>query len=345
MKWSRPWGNWADIFTGKIMKTIGRRDFLKLTGLAALGALSACTPGAIALPGEPPQPNGRKRVLRIAHMTDFHVWPRGQAPEGMRRALRHAQSQADPPDMIFNTGDSIMDALKIVDQAAVEAQWETFNSLLKSECSLPVVHAIGNHDVWGWGSPDPAIQSDPLYGKVMALEKLGLEKPYYSFDRAGWHFLVLDSNHPPNEVSTEPYIGRLDEAQFQWLVTDINRIAQTSNTPVCILSHIPILAACEYFDGPNEASGNWVVPGSWMHIDARRFRDYFLQVPNVRLCLSGHAHQYESLDYLGVRYVTSGAVCGNWWDGDYMNFPPAYVMVNLYEDGTSDSFFVPYDRL
>ena len=68
----------------------------------------------------------------------------------------------------------------------------------------------------------------------------------------------------------------------------------------------------------------------------------FLQGPNVKLCLSGHTHQYESLDYLGVRYVTSGAVCGNWWRGVYMNCPPGYVMVNLYDDGSSDSTLVPY---
>jgi 3',5'-cyclic AMP phosphodiesterase CpdA len=277
-------------------------------------------------------------------MTDFHVWSLGGAPDGMTRALRHAQTQEDPPDIIVNTGDSIMDSLDTRDKGAVEAQWDVYNSILKSECSLPVIHAIGNHDVWGWGHPEASTNSDPLHGKNMALEKLGLDKPYYSFDRAGWHFLVLDSIHLPNEASEYPYIGRLDDEQFKWLTEDINSLADT-NTPICILSHIPIVAACEYFDGPNEESGNWVVPGSWMHIDARRFRDTFLQAPNVRLCLSGHTHQYESLDYLGVRYVTSGAVCGNWWKGDYLNFPPAYVMVNLYEDGTADSHFIPYGQV
>jgi hypothetical protein len=58
--------------------------------------------------------------------------------------------------------------------------------------------------------------------------------------------------------------------------------------------------------------------------------------------LSGHAHQHEVLDYLEVRYVNSGAVSGNWWNGAYMDFPPAYVLIDLYEDGTSESTFVPY---
>jgi len=336
-----------------------RRDFLKLAGLTTIGLVGACTSSQAANTVTPAtvQPSAtleptatmevvsqRKRVLRIAHMTDFHAQPEGMAPSGIRRALRHAQNQEDPPDIIFNTGDSIMESLG-ANKARTEAQWDVFNNVLASDCKVPIVHSIGNHDVWGWGMEDLAIKNDPLYGKEMALEKLGLANRYYSFDLAGWHFVVLDSTHLPNTVSRYPYIGALDEEQFQWLVTDINGIAMTSTMPVCILSHIPIIAACEYFDGPNEETGNWVVPAAWMHIDSRRFRDYFLQTSSIRLCLSGHTHQYEVLDYLGVRYMTNGAVCGNWWNGIYMDFPPAYVMVNLYDDGSADSLFVPYDKV
>ena len=281
----------------------------------------------------------RKRVLRIAHMTDFHVQPEGAAPDSMRRALRHAQNQDDPPDFILNTGDCVMDSLE-KDKGRVRAQWEAYRSILDAECKLPIIHALGNHDIWGWGLSDGGIEKDPLYGKQMGLENLGLKNRYYSFDRAGWHFVVLDSMHARNEVSRYPYIGQLDEEQFNWLGDDIKGVA--GPTPICIVSHMPILTACAFFDGDNEKTGNWVVPASWMHIDARRFRELFAQSPGVRLCLSGHIHQYESLDYLGVRYVTSGAVCGNWWRGVYMNCPPGYVMVNLYDDGSSDSTLVPY---
>ena len=339
-------------------KAFKRRDFLRLSGLTALGALGACTspqviaavtsppvqPTATTIPTVTPEPvNQKKRVLRIAHMTDFHAQPEQLAPDGMTRALRHAQAQDDPPDIIINTGDSVMESLE-ADKVRVEVQWEVFNNIIEAECKLPIFHAIGNHDVWGWGMTDSEIRSDPQYGKEIAIEKLGLPDRYYSFDRAGWHFVVLDSTHLPNNISTHPYIGKLDDEQFQWLVADVSQIAMTTNMPICIVSHIPILAACEYFDGPNEESGNWVVPAAWMHIDARRFRDHFLQKSSVRLCLSGHTHQYEVLDYLGVRYMTNGAVCGNWWNGIYMDFPPAYVMVNLYDDGTADSLFVPYEE-
>lgn len=360
---------------------INRRDFLKLAGLTALGATSACAAGtsqpALATVTEgasdriptpiqltsrntealqsafdpasetvepasapQPQPMGqKKRVLRIAHLTDFHMQPEGIAPKGMAQAIRHAQEQEDPPDIILNTGDSVMESLE-ADKTRTEAQWEVYSSILEAEAKVPVFHAVGNHDVWGWAVSDPAVKNDPRYGKEMAVEKLGLSNRYYSFDRAGWHFIVLDSTYLPNDVSAYPYIGKIDEEQFKWLVDDVNALSRSM--PICIVSHIPIVAACEYFDGPNEESGNWTVPAAWMHIDARRFRSLFLGYPNIKLCLSGHTHQYESLDYLGVRYLTNGAVCGNWWMGSYMDFPPAYVMVNLYDDGSSDSSFVPY---
>ena len=335
-----------------------RREFLVSAG-AAIAAAVACnltpsesqptattTPPAIFIPPfertSTPTAASRsswQRVLRIGHITDIHMKATSDARVGMARALQSVQSQADPPDFLLNTGDSIMDGLKTKKEFAVQ-NWDLFASILQENCSLPIYHAIGNHDVWGWGLGDPSIQGDPLYGKGMALQYLGLEKGYYSFDRGGWRFIVLDSTHTAEIQSVIPYTGKLDEEQFAWLENDL---AQTpASTPVCIATHIPILSACEYFDGPNETTGNWVVPGAWMHIDARRFRELFLRYNNVRLCLSGHAHQLDAVGYLDVQYFCDGAVCGNWWNGSYMDFPPLYAMINLYEDGSSEREVIVY---
>ncbi len=81
-----------------------------------------------------------------------------------------------------------------------------------------------------------------------------------------------------------------------------------------------------------------------MHIDAGWLRQLFLAHPNVRACLSGHAHQQDRVDYLGVRYACDGAVSGNWWYGDYLNCPPAYVMVDFFADGSIETEFVAYGQ-
>jgi len=316
-----------------------RREFIGGVGVAAMGA-AGISSVASAMAALKPRVK-RKRVLRIAHLTDIHVQPEGAAPDGMARALRSAQSLADKPDIIFTGGDSIMDALG-ADKSRVQAQWEVFQSVLKSECSLPVVHCIGNHDVWGWGLDDESIKQDRLYGKQWAVEEFGLESRYYSFDKAGWHFIVLDSTYYVDVAgpSGECYTAKLDEEQFEWLKEELRKTP--ISVPVCVLSHIPIICFCAFLDGENEKSGDWVVPGAWMHIDARRIKDLFLEHSNVRLCLSGHMHMEDKVEYLGVKYLCDGAVSGSWWKGNHYEFPPAYVVVDLYNDGSWRSEYIPY---
>ena len=79
----------------------------------------------------------------------------------------------------------------------MQAQWDTWDAILKKELRLPYVSCIRNHDIWGWGlDDDVAAKDDPLYGKALALEALGLENRYYTFEKAGWQFFVLDSMEP-----------------------------------------------------------------------------------------------------------------------------------------------------
>lgn len=196
---------------------ISRREFLTLSGVGVAALSAACSPPMAAeqvqTQAEPPP---AQRVCRLAHLTDFHILPQAGIQEQVAKAFRHVQALEDQPDFVLNTGDSIMDSLTTSKEDA-ERQWQAFLEVVQNECHLPIYHAIGNHDVWGWGVKQAGIQTDPLYGKGLAMQKLGLSAPYYSFDVGGWHFIVLDSVHPANAVSKEPYIGKLDEEQFGWL--------------------------------------------------------------------------------------------------------------------------------
>jgi 3',5'-cyclic AMP phosphodiesterase CpdA len=276
----------------------------------------------------------------------MHIDPGAAATAGFARALRHVHALRPPVDAILNTGDCILESL-FADRSSTQAQWDAFRSVLDAELTLPIYHCIGNHDVWGWGLGDPGLQNDPLYGKGFPLQELALSSAYYAFDLGGWHFIVLDSTHPsilgPGAPHADiPYTGRLDDAQFAWLQGQLD--AAPPEQPVCIVSHIPILSACELLDGPNEETGNWLVPGAWVHIDARRLWELFRAHPNVRTCLSGHTHQHERVDYHGLSYHTNGSVSGSWWQGPYMGFPPAYVVLSFYADGSMESTIVVYDE-
>jgi len=326
-------------------KPISRRDFLKVSGVLTAGLplfhqSSLTSAGFTNLTKD----NKGKKRLRVAHITDIHyipgdIWDVPQ--ERFLKALADIHHLKPKVNVIFNTGDTIFDSLDS-DMDWTQYQWDAFNQIMAAKCSLPVYHCIGNHDVWGWAyqNTDPTIVNDPLFGKAMAVQKLSLPGRYYSFDLGGWHFIMLDSMQPPEvEEPFTCYIGKLDEEQFEWLTQELNAI---QDKPICILSHIPLLCACEYYDGDNETPDYWKVPAAWMHIDSRRTRNLFLEHPNVKLCLSGHAHQQEELSYLKVKYLNDGAICGAWWEGAYLDFPPGYVIIDLYDDGSCTSEFVVY---
>ncbi len=315
---------------------LNRRELLAAGGAAAALAMLGSPVGrASAAAGAAPA-GDRKRVLRLAHLTDIHVQPERRAAEGLAACLRHVQAQADRPELILTGGDLIMDSMG-ANEARTRTQWDVFAKVFQEECRLPVEHCIGNHDVWGWDRKDSATDgSEARWGKKWVMEQLGLARPYRSFDRAGWHFIVLDSTFPKDDG----YTARLDDEQFEWLAGDLAKT--DAKTPVLVLSHIPILAACTFFDGDCEKSGDWQVPGAWMHVDARRIKDLFRKHPNVKLCLSGHIHLVDRVDYLGVTYLCNGAVCGGWWKGPNQEFSEGYGLVNLFSDGTLESEYVTF---
>ncbi|MCB9232018.1 MAG: metallophosphoesterase [Bacteroidia bacterium] len=306
-----------------------RRDFLK-TGSLAAGAAAG-----LALPLNAfSKPQSAKRVLRIAHMTDIHVQPKGKAPYGMEAAFKAVHAE-EGVDFILNGGDSIMDALGRT-KSEVSEEWKLWHEILDSTLKLPMYNCLGNHDIWGWSLPKEP-QKDPNYGKDWALDQFGMKGRYYSFDQGGWHFIVLDSM---THAKVRGYTALFGEEQLRWLREDLEGV--NPQTPVCVLSHIPIICFCAFFDGDNEKSGRWNVPGAWMHLDGRQVKDIFKDFPNVKICLSGHIHLQDAVEYLGVKYLCNGAVCGGWWGGNYQEFPPAYVIVDLYEDGSSTHRVVPY---
>lgn len=314
--------------------TLSRRAVLGAFGMGAaslgLGSLGlAQTTPAIAS-------GARKRLLRLAHITDVHVQPELGAADGLAAGLQHLQEQKDKPELIINTGDSIFDSFK-QDDARTKTQWNLWNAVLKSENALPIEHCIGNHDIWGWNKERSGLTGDePLYGKKRAVEMLGIGMPYRSFDRNGWHFIVLDSVMP----APDGYRAELDDAQFEWLANDLK--ATDAKTPVLVMSHIPIFSIASFFGAKTGPEGTLVHDGA-MHTDYRRIKDLFKQHANVKLAVSGHLHLVDRADYLGVSYLCHGAVSGGWWKGPRMNECDAgYAMIDLFDDGSFESEYITY---
>jgi 3',5'-cyclic-AMP phosphodiesterase len=324
---------------GRIMSEgITRRGAIKAAAGIATGAVVLPGQGAAEVLGQTDTVKNRRRVLRFAHMTDVHVKPERGAAEGMTKALRHAQSLSDPPELIVNGGDAIMDALGQT-RSRTQEQWGLWHSILKNECSLPVESCIGNHDIWGWYKKKSGTAGDePQWGKASALAELGLNKPYRAFGRAGWRFIVLDSVQLREGGGA--YTAKLDDEQFDWLAGELASIDPA--TPVVIISHIPIVSVVPAFFKDYFKDGKTQVPGALLHTDMHRIKDLFYKHKNIKLCLSGHIHLVDRVEYLGVTYICGGAVSGAWWGGDWHECEAGYGVIDLYDDGGFGYQYVPY---
>jgi Icc protein len=303
-----------------------RRQLLK-----GLGAIA----GALHLPSvvKGAGAAAKQRVLRIAHLTDIHVQPLIGAARGLEKCLHHLQNLDIKPDFIFNGGDAIMGAHKSPRDKFTK-QWSLFNDVLSSENGLDIYPCVGNHDIW-CGSENAKAFTD---GKKWALDEYKIDRPYYSFTRQGWHFMVLDSVQPKPDGSW--YTAAIDEAQMDWLKKELESIP--ASTPVFIMSHIPILSACVFLDGKNYRNGQWNVPGSWMHEDAAELTDLFYKFKNIKIAVSGHLHLLDKVEYNGITYCCNGAVSGAWWFGSYHQTGPGYALIDLYNDGSFRTEYVSY---
>jgi len=272
----------------------------------------------------------RKPVLRVAHITDVHLKDKWDAPARFARCLKHIQQQP-AVDMILNGGDIVFDMNK-ENMDTINSQWDLWHSIIKQECSLPIHYALGNHDIW-WNENN---KGQAIYGKQYSLNQLHLESPYYGFIKKGWKFIVLDSVHI--DIDGTWYIGKLGDVQFDWLENELK--ATPSNTPVCVLSHIPILTATLMVE--DNIVNKWEFLGGDMHTDTAKIINLFYKYPNVKLCLSGHIHLRDKVVYDNVTFVCNGAVSGAWWEGNKRETAPGYGLIDFYADGSFDEKYVNY---
>ena len=220
--------------TSKPSIEISRRQVLG-TGIAGLAATPALASSGISVDDSP-------RVLRMAFLTDTHVQPERRGEEGFAACLAHVQGRPDPPDLIVFGGDNVMNVDGEEGRTRAAEQLACWNRVTSKDLSTPHRTVVGNHDI---------LALDPVDGRRWACDAFGLERTHHAWDQAGWRFVVLDSTSP-NVLrgGGGGYKGLLDEAQFDWLERTLRDTPK--ETPVCILSHIPILSACVFFDGENE---------------------------------------------------------------------------------------------
>ena len=229
------------------------------------------------------------RDLTIGLVTDLHFGPEARW-QGKLRKLTHqagdlargfvrAMNEAVKPDLVVNLGDDIEDESR-------EADLERYGqcqSILRT-AHAPLVNVAGNHDIIHMNREDLSHfwqRTGPLY---------------YSFDQAGWHFVVLHT------IEKQDVEVRVPETQLEWLRADL----AAGTAPAIVLMHH---SASEQ----DVEDSRWWPGRAHMALVKERaeVRRALEESRRVRAVFNGHLH-WNHLDVIaGIPYVTVQSLIEN----------------------------------
>lgn len=309
-------------------RAVTRRDFLRRSALLAAGGWAANRASAT---GEAPP-------LRVVFATDIHLMlddALGSA-RGLAQCLKAIEALQPAPAFILCGGD-LTQELPALALDAAEKHLDHFLRLWKENTSLPTRWMLGNHDLAATRTP-AAARDDPRFGEGLFRQRFGLAQTFYSFDAGGWHFVVLD------DVVFDPegnYVGNFEPEQIAFLRADL---AAHAGEPTVIGCHIPAVSVLPALAGLAKSLGaNVRAPSSLVAQDPKLFMDTIRDSKaKVKLVLSGHLHHLEQTEVDGIRFINSGAVCGNWWKGPQAGSPEGFTVLDLHSDGRAETNYQTY---
>lgn len=258
----------------------------------------------------------------FVHFTDSHIQPELRAGQGTAQAFRAIAKI--PHDFALAGGDLVMD---VFDQgpARATALFDLYRGAAK-DLPRPVHSILGNHDIYGISNKSGVPASDPHYGKKLFEDRMGQPR-YQSFDHKGWHFILLDSVQIGPDKS---WFGLIDNQQLDWLASDLRKTGK--QTPIVALTHMPLASATGQFSGSKPTDLKTLLisnPSQVLDLFAGH---------TLKAVLQGHTHVREVVDYSGCRYVTPGAICGNWWKGAFKGSPEGFAVFTVKGDQLSWEF-------
>lgn len=220
-------------------------------------------------------------LLRVGLLTDMHFADKD--PAGTRHyretlpKLAEASSQfnTDKPDLIVELGD-LIDA---ADSPEVELSYlakinEHFAAIAQDRH-----YVLGNHCV-------------DMLTKEEFLGNVGQKESYYSFDRKGVHFIVLDAcfrkdGKPYGRKNSAWDDANIPAAEIDWLRDDL----KNANGKVIILAH-------QRLDGNNQHCVK----------NAAEVRKILEGSQKVSVVLQGHSHQNAYAEIKHIHYCTLAAM-------------------------------------
>ncbi len=215
--------------------------------------------------------------LRVGLVTDLHFAdkpPAGtryyrETPGKLEEAAR--QFEQDRPTFLVELGD-LIDAADSVDLE--QSYLRTINREFSAICN-DRHYVLGNHCV------DTLTKEEFLAGVQQ-------EKSYYSFDRGGIHFIVLDAcfrsdGEPYGRKNSQWTDANIPAAELEWLGVDL----MATDRPVIVFAH-------QRLDVTKSHSVK-------NHADVRKVLEASGKVLAV---FQGHSHQNDLNEIAGIHYCT-----------------------------------------
>jgi 3',5'-cyclic AMP phosphodiesterase CpdA len=152
----------------------------------------------------------------------------------------------------------------------------------------PRYHVLGNHDM------------DEGFKRDQTMAFWDMPARYYSFDRGGVHFIVLDGNDTGGH--SKGYARFMAEDQIKWLKDDL----AAAKLPIVIFSHQPL-------DGRTES-------GVENHAAVRAVLEKANEnagLNKVIACISGHLHRDYIQTIKDIHYAQINSSSYHWLGADY----------------------------
>jgi len=181
------------------------------------------------------------------------------------------------PDLVLLTGDIVADAKK-PDLALVEDWMDYVATSFRGRIEAPLLGVVGNHDV----VRDASIEKD--------LFREGFGPVYYSINAGGCHLVVLDTQ----QLDGTSLIYTVETRQLDWLRQDL--AAADPRAPILVFCHEPTV--------------------DWDDTEANTQLLDVLAQAEISALITGHWHMNAVLQHEPFPVITSGSVCGSWWDTD-----------------------------
>jgi alkaline phosphatase len=261
-----------------------RRKFLQQT--LQNGAVLSTVLAAGTLPLIPHRlfADSAGQVLRIGLVTDIHYADKEQRGSRYYRdslaKLQIAKKEWQKQNIAFlvSLGDAI-DSVNTPDGDLKSLR--SVNEVLRQVCDARY-YVLGNHCV-------------ECLTKKEYLEGVGQKKSYFSFDKGGYHFVILDADFRPEDGKA---YGRnnsqwnkavVPEAELIWMQNDLS----STTLPVIVFLH-------QRLDG--ELTNGHVVKNC---VQVRRVLE---KSGKVQLVFQGHQHSGGYNEISGIKYLTLKAL-------------------------------------